>query len=303
VAGAIVIGYDGSDSGEDALALGVGLAGAVGDLAVVVTVYPEEETLSPARVDAEWVAYVREQAEHALDGARRLLGSGTRAEYRTLGASSPSRGLDALAREIGASMIVLGSSRRGPLRRLVAGSTAQRLMHGGTCAVAVAPRGLRARERLTLRTIGCAFVDTPDGHAALEAAASLARRIPRARLRAFTVVARHSEVFDVPMLGRDPDAAWLEHTRAAFGQAMDAALAALPGDLDASGELLEGDVVDALAALDERDCDLLVCGSRAYGPIGHVLLGGVASRLLRHAASPVMVVPRAGGERAGADAA
>ena len=58
--------------------------------------------------------------------------------------------------------------------------------------------------------------------------------------------------------------------------------------------LLEGDVVERLAGLGPDDVDLLVCGSRGYGPPRRVLLGGVSSRLVRRAKVPVAVVPRAG---------
>ena len=57
------------------------------------------------------------------------------------------------------------------------------------------------------------------------------------------------------------------------------------------GETL-GPVVDALADLRPGDADLIVCGSRGYGPARRVLLGGVSARLLRAARVPVMVVPR-----------
>ena len=40
------------------------------------------------------------------------------------------------------------------------------------------------------------------------------------------------------------------------------------------------------------DCDLLVCGSRGYGPVRRVLLGGVSSRVVRHSKVPVVVTPR-----------
>jgi nucleotide-binding universal stress UspA family protein len=54
--------------------------------------------------------------------------------------------------------------------------------------------------------------------------------------------------------------------------------------------VLTGDVVHVLSELDE--VDVLFCGSRGYGPARRVLLGGVSSRLVRRARSPVIVVPR-----------
>ena len=78
--------------------------------------------------------------------------------------------------------------------------------------------------------------------------------------------------------------------RESVREAVDRALESL--DIEAADELLEGNVVDELAALDERECDLLVCGSRGYGPVRRVLLGGVLRKLIRRAACPVVVVPR-----------
>jgi nucleotide-binding universal stress UspA family protein len=49
--------------------------------------------------------------------------------------------------------------------------------------------------------------------------------------------------------------------------------------------------VDVLVDLSGR-VDLVVCGSRGYGPIQSVLLGGVSHRLLRESRAPVIVVPR-----------
>jgi len=66
----------------------------------------------------------------------------------------------------------------------------------------------------------------------------------------------------------------------------------LPEGLTPSTRLLGGPVVDALADLRPEDADVLVCGSRGYGPARRVLLGGVSSRLLGHARLPVIVVPR-----------
>jgi nucleotide-binding universal stress UspA family protein len=56
--------------------------------------------------------------------------------------------------------------------------------------------------------------------------------------------------------------------------------------------VLTGDVVEVLADLGEDDVGVLYCGSRGYGPLRRVLLGGVSSRLVRRARRPVVVAPR-----------
>ena len=57
---------------------------------------------------------------------------------------------------------------------MVPGSTAQRLMHGAPCPIAVVPRSWQRGDGL--RTIGVGYVDTAEGHNALEGALALARR-------------------------------------------------------------------------------------------------------------------------------
>ena len=47
----------------------------------------------------------------------------------------------------------------------------------------------------------------------------------------------------------------------------------------------------ALAAA-SGDLDLLVCGSRGYGPVRRVLLGSVSRRLSHEARCPLIVLPR-----------
>ena len=288
----IVIGHDGSDSGDDAATLGAQLGASTDEDLVVVSVFPEENPIGMGRVDAEWVGYMHRQAEEMSASARRFLeGRGVSAAYRVVGSSSAAHGLDDVASETDASMIVVGSARRGARRRISAGSTAERLLHGAVCPVAVAPRGLRDRDPdERVRRIGVAFVDVPEAHEALKVAAALVERTGAA-LTLYTVVAPRAEVF-APIVGRDAEEAFLGAVRTGARAALDAAVASLP--FPAADELLEGDVVDELAALDHRECDLLVCGSRGYGPVRRVLLGGVASKLVRRAACPVVVVPRGG---------
>jgi nucleotide-binding universal stress UspA family protein len=66
-------------------------------------------------------------------------------------------------------------------------------------------------------------------------------------------------------------------------------------DVEALGEVVVGDnPVETLADMANSSFDALFMGSRGYGPIRRVLLGGVASRLLRRLDVPAVIVPRAG---------
>jgi nucleotide-binding universal stress UspA family protein len=52
-----------------------------------------------------------------------------------------------------------------------------------------------------------------------------------------------------------------------------------------------GDPAEVLVDL-SRHIDLLVCGSRGYGPVRGVLLGSVSRRIVREVHRPVTVLPR-----------
>jgi nucleotide-binding universal stress UspA family protein len=289
--GPVVVGYDGTASGEDALALARRCGRILSAPLVVATVYPAASAIGAGRVDAEWVADRHQAAEQILDGARQVLATaGVDATYRSVASSSASHGLHDLAETIAASIIVVGSRRKAPDERLFAGSTAERLLSGSICPVGVAPAGLANRPSEELARIGIAYLDASDAVAALEAAQGLAQRTA-ATLHLYTVVADRAEVV-MPVIGVDAEQAFMATAREAYQRALDAAIAALPPGIEATGTLLTGDVVEELAELGPDDVDVLFCGSRGYGPARRVLLGGVSSRLVRRARSPVIVVPR-----------
>ena len=61
--------------------------------------------------------------------------------------------------------------------------------------------------------------------------------------------------------------------RASYTQALDYAAAGVPPQLEPEAVVVEGDVVERLAELGPDEVDMLVCGSRGYGPIRRVLGG------------------------------
>jgi nucleotide-binding universal stress UspA family protein len=256
---------------------------------LVAVVHPAPAAIGPARVDAEWIADRHRVAQAILDGARAELADVTGpVEYRAVASSSAAHGLHDLAEQTGASAIAVGSGRHGPQQRLFVGSTADRLLAGSVCPIAVAPAGMQVPPG-ALGRIGVAFVDTPDGRAALDTAVRLARRTGTP-LRLCTVVA--DEPASLPFLvGEDSEHAFLATAREAYEQSLEAAAATAEG-VTVDWEIRSGEVVESLAELD--DVDVLFCGSRGYGPARRVLLGGVSARLLRRARRPIVVVPRSG---------
>jgi nucleotide-binding universal stress UspA family protein len=84
-------------------------------------------------------------------------------------------------------------------------------------------------------------------------------------LTVYSVIALHTSWFRPEAV--QPDASVVpEEVRKAARDALDAVVAGLPGGVRASGELLFGEVVDELSMVADRGVDLLVCGSRGYGP-------------------------------------
>lgn len=292
--GPVVVGYDGSPSGDDALALAVACFRVLATRLVVAVVHPSPAAISPARVDAEWVADRHRVAEEILEAAKQRMAAtpdvDIPVEYRIVASSSAAHGLHDLAETVSASLIVVGSRGGGQEERLFAGSTAERLLSGSVCPVAVAPAGLRDHPPTQLRCVGAAYIDTPEARAALALAARLAQRVS-VELRLYTVVADEAEMLPLGIF-RDAERAFVAGAREEYQKAIEAAIAQLPEGVRATGQILTGEVVEVLAERVADEIDVLFCGSRGYGPVRRVLLGGVSSRLVRRARSPLVVVPR-----------
>ncbi|HWH99220.1 MAG TPA: universal stress protein [Propionibacteriaceae bacterium] len=289
MANRVVIGYDGSEASEDAVAFGLTWCRSTGDVPIVATVYPEEHPLGAGRVDVEWATYVRQQAEAIQDKARATVGDA--ALYRSVASTSAAHGLADLAEDVEAVVVIMGTAQETGLSRALLGSSTERLLHGATAPVTIVPPGWRKSAPDRISRIGVAYVDTRDAREALRVAVRIALRIP-AQLTLYSVLGQSSERYSY-LAGRTSEQAVVEKGRESFGKALDFAAAGVPPELEPRTVLLEGAVVESLAALGPDDVDVLVCGSRGYGPARRVLLGGVSSPLIRRARLPVTVVPRA----------
>jgi len=278
--GPIVVGVDGRGGGDDALALALALA-APGAPIVVVTATDGPGDLGGD--EAPWRLRLRLRAEETLDRARERAGDRA-ASYEVAHAGSPASALHGVAERVGASLLVVGADHHGPIGRIAAGSVTEQVLHASPCAVAVAPAGL-ADDGRRVATIGVGYDDGPESRAALATAVDLADRLG-ARLRLIDVLP--TEAF---WLSGYAGPLVLPEMRADARRALGDAAQEIDPSIPVETMVLEGDPAALLARAAER-LDLLVVGSRGFGPLRRVLLGSVSARLVRDLDRPLVVVPR-----------
>jgi nucleotide-binding universal stress UspA family protein len=214
-------------------------------------------------------------------------------ECYELGSTSAARALHEAAEAEDAGLLVVGSTRQGPVGRVLPGSTAERLMHGAPCPIAIVPAGWKGGAGL--RTIGVAYVGSEEGLEALRGAHALARRAD-ATLRVLTAIkaglALYRETDAQPGVQRGRAVDDVEgELRVRAEDALRDATDALDGDVPIETDAFLEDPADVLIRVSEN-LDLLVCGSRGYGPLRAVLLGGVSRRVTTEAHCPVIALPR-----------
>ena len=138
----IMIAYDATPEAADGLALGRLLANLVDGELHVARVLPD--TPRPRRPTG---TRRRCSAPRCTRRSRRPpIGSTSGSvELWPVFGTPPGPGIQALAADRGTDLIVLGSPHHGPVGRMLLGSTAEAVVAGAPCAVAVAPRRFRRR--------------------------------------------------------------------------------------------------------------------------------------------------------------
>jgi nucleotide-binding universal stress UspA family protein len=289
---AIIVGVDGTERSRDALALADLLATAAGARLLIAHVHPYGQ-LEGLLSGGEYETLVRKVAESTAAAVRELLGDQPAHDMRLVAARSPAAGLQDFARREGGSLIVLGSSHRSSVGRVLPGGVGQRLLAGAPVPVALAPLGYADRER-RLDVIGSAFDGSDESQRALEWAAGRARQAGAA----LRVVAVHEPMaFSNVPTGAFSGESANRALRRTLRERLDEAVAELGGGVPTEAVLADGGAVQELERAAEQ-LDLLVVGSRGYGPLRAVLLGSVSGQLINGAPAPIVVVPR--GASAGA---
>jgi len=286
----ILIGVNDSESSEDAVALGRGLAEATTGPVVVACAFPYSDAPSRA-ANLTYRDALKTDALRTAGRMSELLSNVPADRIRTvvIANPSPAHALHDVAVAEHASIVVLGSTHTGRAGRVMPGSTAERLLHGAPCAVAVVPEGYREHSHPGINHIGVAYNGSAEAKAAVAAAAEAAAALG-AELSVIGVI--EADLYGAPAMTGGPGYNLLrEDIEAQVREDLESVVAGLPEDVRGVVTCLEGEPSERLIAASET-LDLLVTGSRGYGPLRAVLAGGVSGRVIRGAHCPVIVVPR-----------
>ncbi len=269
MASPIIVGVALRDDDDAPIALALSLARLTGAPLALVTSYPYRG--APLFITPESIAALREQAGLALARTAERIGADVEVSTHVRPETSAALALDEVAIELDAAAIVAGSSHRGAIGRVLAGSVGANLLHGAPCPVAIAPRGFESNTPAFSR-IGVGFVDTLEGRGALAAA----RGIARATGASVDVIAVQEPIDGIDGIGRET---------------ADKAGKLVPRYLLGGVKTPTGDPATILADASSK-LDLLVCGSRGFGPMRSVILGSVSRTLAHESRCPLLIVPR-----------
>ena len=276
----VLVGVDGRPNGRDAITLAALLTDPDGKLTLA---HVHSGNLRPSRAVAPGMVREEQEASHKLLEQERAAAD-VKAQLRSIVSMSPGRGLHEQAEELGADLIVVGSTSHGAFGRAMLGDDTRGALNGAPCAVAIASRGYAERAGgagSQIANIGVAYNGSPESNAALALAQDLALST-KATVHALEVVTI-------------PTYAYAGLTALPIGEniqpMIDEAKSRMKELGNVEGHAAYGLVGEELAAFGDQ-VDILVVGSRGYGPVKRLVLGSTSDYLQRHARCSLLVLPR-----------
>jgi nucleotide-binding universal stress UspA family protein len=272
----VLVGVDGRTGGRDAIALACKLTNPDGKLTLA---HGHTGDLRPTHAIAPGLVRDEREASHNLLEQERAAAD-VKAELTSIVSMSPGRGLHEQAEEQHADLTVVGSCSRGAFGRAMLGDDTRAALNGAPCAVAIAPLGY-AEHPTPIAKVGVAYNSSPESKAALAMARELAAPT-RATVHALEVVMIPTVAYTgiiPPALGDSVDL---------MIQEANSRMKEMP---DVDGHAVYGLAGEELAAFGDQ-VDILVVGSRSYGPVKRLVLGSTSDYLQRHARCSLLVLPR-----------
>jgi nucleotide-binding universal stress UspA family protein len=297
----ILLATDGSKEAELAARTATDLAQKTGSELHVVhafgiapvgpPVYPEATDLQGVEheAEAEETKRISEQrAREVLEaevGKVRSVGGTVAQGHLIEGRVAPE--IVALAEEIGAGLIVMGSRGSGPLKRALMGSVSSSVVRHAHCPVMVVRDGEREGDYLPGRIL-LALDGSKEAHAAALTAVELADRMD-SELHVVHV----GEVRPVYHPERHGYLARYEELREEAQRLLEEQVEEVKaaGGTVAGAHVGMGRPDEEIVVLGEEiGAGLIVTGSRGLGGIRRALMGSVSDSVVRHAHCPVLVV-------------
>jgi nucleotide-binding universal stress UspA family protein len=275
----VLVGFDERPASRDALTLAKVLCEHAGAELILASVRAYwSELIGPETYEQ---AVAEDEAWLAREG-RKVLGS-ERFSTNVIAGGHETGGLKEIAAAEDADLLVIGSTHRGKLGRVLPGSVGERVLNNAPCAVAIAPRGL-ADSGFRLRQIAVGYDGSIQAHVALRLARALAEQ-SGAPLLVLGAVEIEPGAHDLVRGSVER----IEDTR--MLRALEKARSSLPDSIPVETRLLHGPPHQMLTEA-AQGADLLVIGSRGrYGPMRRVFLGGVATRVARSAPCSTLITP------------
>jgi nucleotide-binding universal stress UspA family protein len=289
----IIAAISASRQGTAPLHLAAQIARSTGHKIVAAAVVERPWPPRADPVEDEYLGYVTSQARQSLERMVGKLPAQLDTWVVVHQSTSVPTGLTDLAAEIGAELVVVGSSSSGLMGRVALGSVTNRLVHTAAVPVAIAPRGYPLGPD-PIRRLTAAYGGEADINGLIPAAAELATQWPvQLRIVSFTV--RSVRMFGGSIESSAEDLVVQQWSRLTFDD--------IAKQLNAVRDRISVPDVDVVVGTghDWREAvedvpweagDMLLLGSGAAGQAAQVFLGSAASKILRHAPVPVMIVPR-----------
>jgi nucleotide-binding universal stress UspA family protein len=280
----VIVGIDGGDGGRDALALASMLREEGGQL-TLANVYAQAYVWKGGHPAYQLVK--EEDSLAMLERTRRE--GGVDAQLTQVGEPSVGKGLHELAEDARADLLVVGSSRRGLVGRVMLRDDTRAALNGASCAIAIAPAGY-ALDPHPMRQIGVGYNGSTESNHALRVARELSKTHD-AKLSALEVVSVPTyAVLGTMTSASADDLVELARKRIATLEAAALERIATLGGVEPRAAY--GQPAEELAQY-SASLDLLVVGSRDYGPLGRLIHGSATRRLARSARCPLLVLTRA----------
>jgi len=278
----VVVATDGREQSDGAIRAGALLAER-GRAWRIVSVVPPFPVVSPEldlRIGAEVIEASREE-RHAVVNAqiRRLLGNGVKVDI-DVRSGHPADTISRVAGEANATLVVTGLGRHRLIDRLLSDETALQIIRTAPTPALAVPMEFSRLPQTAI--VGVDFSD-----ASMHAARAALEMVSDTATIYLANVAPREDVLSLATGGQ---AAYESQAKAELRQFVDRLQP--PDRMHMQPVVRQGDPGGALLSYaDETHSDLIAIGTRGLGLVSRLLLGSVATKVIRASTIPVLTVP------------